>query len=48
MDLRAVSELVAVFMAVLELLKVNRILIHETENTQFDPSDIIVELNCTP
>ena len=41
------SELVAVFMAVLELLKVNRILIHETENTQFDPSDIIVELNCT-
>ena len=42
------SELVAVFMAVLELLKVNRILIHETENTQFDPSDIIVELNCTP
>ena len=41
------SELVATFMAVLELLKVNRVIIHETENTQFDASDIIIELNCT-
>ncbi len=40
------SDLVATFMAVLELLKINRIIIHETENTHLDPSDIIVELNC--